>query len=958
MRKPVRLFCSYRFEDYAWFVHRVVYHLSRQPFLEPYCYSERKGMDHWVPILRRKLDASDWLVVFLGDTLGEFQEKEIKCFFERGKHQGSSEEMQLADNVVRVNLVRDAPIRHFSDRDQDRLQFTVCVDFPFPPDGQARFEQKHDEGELTEPMARRCAELIARRIFKSLKVDAGKAQWVDEDGLPIAYPFEYEKEIIKAFVTGGGSLENQHRLVQQGCPLHWPDVTRLGRGDGDPDKKNPILVEIGDQRPSDARIIVDVRSTYHAPGDGECACCLAKVSGPDDSPGLSFPEAGPREYLHYPCQGPLGVGIVVSGGIAPGINAVIAGIVRRHANYYEKKRRDSNRDPYNNPELKFFLFQDGFEGVKKGRYLQRELRDLVQDVDNWATEGGSKIGTSRCGELLDFENPEKRSEALRHIVTKVLHHEIDILYVIGGDGSMRAARALFVKARQLRRRDPGMYEKDLSIVAVPKTMDNDILWVWQSFGFMSAAEHATKIMSQLATETNSNPRLCVIQLFGSDSGFVVSHAVLASGVCDGALIPEVGFRLRALSKYIQNRLYDRFTESDGARTHGIIALAETAIPLDVEDYIDNEEYPDIGLHEKEKEAIRRFVGSSMVNTADIAEWPSFCRSMVKEAKRRGSGGAVAKVCATIWKSLSEEVQGIIQAGAASGRSNESDMTKPAVVRAINRVLRDNDLGNSVIGRSKEVPKEIPAEAVDLHGRQKAGSRLLAAVRKKKNGLDDPLRERIRALAQSLLGLPLPHEAEEIRVRLNDLDSEVRDSNRVQQDITRLLELIRQRVGRLLLEMAFPGAIKPLRHNDGGRRVHGQTPDELRTGGLRIVSQVLERDIRKGKALQGDALTNEAYKNYRKDFRAFTNEPRHLLRSLPPGIQDIISGRRLGSLAVDNAMAGYTNFMVSQWLTEFVLVPLELVVQGRKRVPRNGIFWKSVLASTGMQETDLTGTFPE
>jgi hypothetical protein len=61
---------------------------------------------------------------------------------------------------------------------------------------------------------------------------------------------------------------------------------------------------------------------------------------------------------------------------------------------------------------------------------------------------------------------------------------------------------------------------------------------------------------------------------------------------------------------------------------------------------------------------------------------------------------------------------------------------------------------------------------------------------------------------------------------------------------------------------------------------------------------------------------------------------------------VIFGERLGTLAVDNAMAGYRDFIVSQWLTEFVLVPLDLIVLGRKRVPIDGIFWKSVRAKTG------------
>ena len=97
--------------------------------------------------------------------------------------------------------------------------------------------------------------------------------------------------------------------------------------------------------------------------------------------------------------------------------------------------------------------------------------------------------------------------------------------------------------------------------------------------------------------------------------------------------------------------------------------------------------------------------------------------------------------------------------------------------------------------------------------------------------------------------------------------------------------------------------------------------------------------------------------YWKDFRAFTNEPRHLIRSMRPSVSDVIHAQRLATLAVDNAVAGYTDFMVSQWLTEYVLVPLKLVVLGRKRVPLTGIFWKSVIARTG-QPANLSDTDEE
>ena len=123
------------------------------------------------------------------------------------------------------------------------------------------------------------------------------------------------------------------------------------------------------------------------------------------------------------------------------------------------------------------------------------------------------------------------------------------------------------------------------------------------------------------------------------------------------------------------------------------------------------------------------------------------------------------------------------------------------------------------------------------------------------------------------------------------------------------------------------------------RIEGQTNDYLRNAGLKIVSRGLLTLL---PTLQIDA--SQASIDWGK-LRIFTNEPRHLLRAIPPSTRDIILGQRLGTLAVDNALAGFTDFMISQWLTEFVLVPLKLVILGRKRIPKNGIFWKSVLAKT-------------
>jgi 6-phosphofructokinase 1 len=104
----------------------------------------------------------------------------------------------------------------------------------------------------------------------------------------------------------------------------------------------------------------------------------------------------------------------------------------------------------------------------------------------------------------------------------------------------------------------------------------------------------------------------------------------------------------------------------------------------------------------------------------------------------------------------------------------------------------------------------------------------------------------------------------------------------------------------------------------------------------------------GKRCEESIRNARASDPFWESFRVFSNEPRHLLRAIAPSASDVIFGQRLGVLAVDNAMAGYTDFMISQWMTEYVLVPLKLVVLGRKRVPHDGIFWKSVVANTGQR----------
>jgi len=579
------------------------------------------------------------------------------------------------------------------------------------------------------------------------------------DGLPLnPHLFSYERHIIDHFdmvsrlsdrpfkrkppkkgdkeaLQEIEQLEAIRRKWLDGCPKAWPAVVRWE--DETTRRKKNRLGDIGTFRDPRARIVAAALSSYHDPS-GES--CMIKR-------GLCLPEAGPREYLYFPRPGdPMRVAVAVSGGIAPGINAVIDGIVQRHYRYAEAHGYIRN--------LTVYGLKNGFRAFDDIMASAEPLSSVKTSAH--ANEGGSLLGTSRADELIDLRRRQGGLEAIVRELVNTLH--VNTLYVIGGDGSMKAAHAIWTMAQECAARKNW---PRLSVVAIPKTMDNDILWVWQAFGFLSAVEKAREIIEHLATEVQANPRLCVAQLFGSDSGFVVSHAVLASrtGHCDLALIPEVDFSMEEIAAYLMKRMCERRRDINEIIPRGLVVMAETAIPLDAMDFVDEKRknYIDIDLSKKEKDAIRDFV-----------------------AKR-----------------------------------------------------------------------------------------------------------------------------------------------------------------------------------DQGKRIQGQTNDSLRIAGSKIVSKGLYEMLRDPKMRARlekklpEDLQGETQPNWEL-LRMFTNEPRHVLRAIPPSCTDIIMGNRLGTLAVDNAMAGYTDFMISQWLTEYVLVPLELVVLGRKRIPSDGIFWKSVVAKTGQPSTLYRG----
>jgi 6-phosphofructokinase 1 len=299
-----------------------------------------------------------------------------------------------------------------------------------------------------------------------------------------------------------------------GPPRH-PSPLRLGSTQGDHE---------ADFTPDDSRILFhdDWKSIQGAAGPGGAS-----------PPSLEL--AGPREKLYFrPSE--VRAAIVTAGGLCPGINEVVRSVVMTLQHHYGV--RDLLGIRYG---LRGFVAAD-VPPVK----LHHEV---VHDIHR---EGGSFLGSSRG------------TPPLETIVAFLDRHAISTCFLIGGDGTQRAAQAIARAATEAR--------LNTAVVGIPKTIDNDILFVDQTFGFSTAVERArTAIDAAHAEARGAYNGVGLVRLMGRDSGFIAAQAALASGVANYVLIPEVDFALDGQNGFLAH-LHRRLARS----RHALVVVAEGA----------------------------------------------------------------------------------------------------------------------------------------------------------------------------------------------------------------------------------------------------------------------------------------------------------------------------------------------------------------------------------------------
>jgi len=279
---------------------------------------------------------------------------------------------------------------------------------------------------------------------------------------------------------------------------------------------------------------------------------------------ISFEKAGPYEYIYFD-PSKTKVGIVTCGGLCPGLNNVIRGLVMELYYRYGVKR--------------VYGFHYGYEGlVPEYNHPYTEL--TPESIQSIHTIGGTILGSSRG------------KQDITKIVETLDILNINILFTIGGDGTLHGSHVI---AEEIAKQN-----LKISTIGIPKTIDNDINFIDRTFGFETSVSKASEVIMTAHNEAKGAYNgISIVKLMGRESGFIAATAALATQEANFVLIPELDFNLEGENgflKILKNRLIQR--------NHALIIVGEGAGQFLFEnekketDASGNVKFKDIGLYLK------------------------------------------------------------------------------------------------------------------------------------------------------------------------------------------------------------------------------------------------------------------------------------------------------------------------------------------------------------------------
>ena len=256
----------------------------------------------------------------------------------------------------------------------------------------------------------------------------------------------------------------------------------------------------------------------------------------DPNRNQSFEIAGPSRRIFFDAA-TTKAAIVTCGGLCPGLNAVIRTLVLQLFHRYGVQD--------------ILGIRYGYNGLTMNT-IDEAMNLTPKIVENIHEQGGTILGSSRG------------TPSTAEIVDCLEKKRINILFTIGGDGTMRGANAICqeVKERKL----------NISVIGIPKTIDNDIPFVKRSFGFESAVEKACEVVIAAHEEARgARGGIGLVKLMGRHAGYIAANTTLATGHVNFCLVPEVPFKLTGEHGFL-NVLDRRLTKAG----HAVIVVAEGA----------------------------------------------------------------------------------------------------------------------------------------------------------------------------------------------------------------------------------------------------------------------------------------------------------------------------------------------------------------------------------------------
>jgi 6-phosphofructokinase 1 len=226
------------------------------------------------------------------------------------------------------------------------------------------------------------------------------------------------------------------------------------------------------------------------------------------------------------------IALTTTGGDAPGLNAVICSATRTALSL----------------DHEIFGIRNGFAGLLENNELIPLDERAVEGIDR---TGGTILGAASSGVPFGAEG-----RGVSHLVQALKRFEIDALIMVGGDGTMRIAHEVATAG--------------IRVVAVPKTIDRDVVGTYSTFGFDTAVSTATEAIDRLHTTAASHNRLMVVEVMGRDTGWIALYAGIGGGAAAIAL-PEFPYNIEIFASHIRRR--------EAARKHyHILVCAEGARP--------------------------------------------------------------------------------------------------------------------------------------------------------------------------------------------------------------------------------------------------------------------------------------------------------------------------------------------------------------------------------------------